>query len=128
LSPLLIQIPSYTSYNGLTNDSHPPRNRFHIDCIKNALIGGIGSEWHCRSAVGPDFPIILRFSQWKSSDYAVRLAETPEEWQVFLEPLSKAGVDNFHVSTRRYWSELISAGQTNALRAYDSDVLKLGGK
>ena len=31
-----------------------------------------------RKAVGPDYPIIIRVSQWKQQDFAARLAETPE--------------------------------------------------
>lgn len=37
----------------------------------------------CRRAVGPEFPIVLRFSQWKSSDYAAKLAKTPAELERF---------------------------------------------
>ena len=32
----------------------------------------------CRRAVAPDFPIVLRFSQWKQQDYGARLAPTPD--------------------------------------------------
>ena len=45
----------------------------------------------CRAAVGPDFPIVLRFSQWKMGSYEARLVESPEELKQFLEPLSAAG-------------------------------------
>ncbi|WP_379151665.1 NADH:flavin oxidoreductase [Paenibacillus sp. sgz5001063] len=75
----------------------------------------------CRRAVGPDFPIILRFSQWKSGDYSAKLAQTPEELARFLTPLSNAGVDIFHCSTRRFWlpefegSELNLAGWTKKI-------------
>jgi len=75
----------------------------------------------CRRAVGPDFPIVLRFSQWKAGDYAAQLAKTPEELARFLAPLSNAGVDIFHCSTRRFWlpefagSELNLAGWTKKL-------------
>ena len=44
-----------------------------------------------RAAVGPDFPIILRWSQWKQQDYTARLAVTQEELERFLMPLSDAG-------------------------------------
>ncbi|MEJ7933227.1 NADH:flavin oxidoreductase [Sphingobium sp. AN558] len=57
----------------------------------------------CRAAVGPDFAIILRFSQWKLQDYAARLAQSPQELAEFLLPLSDAGVDIFHASQRRFW-------------------------
>lgn len=57
----------------------------------------------CRREVGADFPIILRFSQWKLQDYEAKLATTPEELGRFLAPLVDAGVDIFHCSTRRFW-------------------------
>ncbi|MGN6517775.1 MAG: NADH:flavin oxidoreductase [Rhizomicrobium sp.] len=56
-----------------------------------------------RAATSPDFPILLRFSQWKQQDFAVRLAHTPQELEMFLAPLTGAGVDMFHCSTRRFW-------------------------
>lgn len=56
-----------------------------------------------RAAVGPDFPILLRLSQWKQQDYAARLATTPAEIEAWLQPLADAGVDIFHASQRRFW-------------------------
>jgi 2,4-dienoyl-CoA reductase-like NADH-dependent reductase (Old Yellow Enzyme family) len=56
-----------------------------------------------RAAVGPDFPIILRVSQWKQQDYTARLAETPELMAEWLQPMVDAGVDILHCSQRRYW-------------------------
>lgn len=56
-----------------------------------------------RLAVGPDFPIAFRFSQWKIQDYSARLVNTPDELRRFLEPLVEAGVDIFHASGRRFW-------------------------
>ncbi len=55
-----------------------------------------------RKAVGRRFPIIFRFSQWKVGHYEARLAHTPEELAALLGPLSEAGVDIFHCSTRRF--------------------------
>ncbi len=86
------------------------RSRFAIELIQAV-----------RAAVGPDFPIIFRFSQWKQQDYSARLVETPEALEAFLKPLSEAGVDIFHCSTRRFWepefdgSELNLAGWTRKL-------------
>jgi 2,4-dienoyl-CoA reductase-like NADH-dependent reductase (Old Yellow Enzyme family) len=57
----------------------------------------------CRRLVGPNFPILLRFSQWKIADFGARLASTPEDLERFLRPLADAGVDIFHCSTRRFW-------------------------
>lgn len=75
----------------------------------------------CRRETSPDFPICLRFSQWKLHDYAAKLARTPDELSRFLEPLVDAGVDMFHCSTRRYYmgefegSPLNLAGWTKKL-------------
>ena len=86
------------------------RTRFAADVIRA-----------CRKAVGSDFPIIFRFSQWKMGHYQEKLAYNKEELAEFLAPLSAAGVDIFHASTRRYWepefegSDLTLAGWTKAL-------------
>lgn len=55
-----------------------------------------------RAAVGPEFPLILRVSQWKQQDYAARLANSPEEMAAWLSPLVEAGVDILHCSQRRF--------------------------
>jgi 2,4-dienoyl-CoA reductase-like NADH-dependent reductase (Old Yellow Enzyme family) len=74
-----------------------------------------------RRAIGTGTPLVFRFSQWKMSDYEARLAETPDELGRFLAPLTAAGVDHFHVSTRRFWepafagSDLSLAGWTRKL-------------
>ncbi|MEU8925869.1 NADH:flavin oxidoreductase [Kitasatospora sp. NPDC048545] len=74
-----------------------------------------------RGAVSPEFPVIFRYSQWKSENYDARLAETPQELEAILSPLAEAGVDAFHASTRRYWvpefddSDLNLAGWTRKL-------------
>ncbi|KTT73772.1 NADH:flavin oxidoreductase [Sphingomonas endophytica] len=56
-----------------------------------------------REAVGPDFPVILRISQWKQQDYRARLAETPEAMTDWLLPLVEAGANVLHCSQRRFW-------------------------
>lgn len=56
-----------------------------------------------RAAVGPDFPIVYRYSQWKSGNFSAALAHSPGELEQVLTPLVDAGVDVFHVSTRRHW-------------------------
>ena len=86
------------------------RTRFAVEVIEAV-----------RKAVGPGFPIVFRFSQWKPTDYQAKLARTPEELEKFLAPLAAAGVDVFHASTRRFWepefegSELNLAGWTKKL-------------
>lgn len=56
-----------------------------------------------RAAIGPDFPLILRVSQWKQQDYAARLAETPDLMTEWLLPLVEAGANVLHCSQRRFW-------------------------
>ncbi|MBY8886645.1 NADH:flavin oxidoreductase [Streptomyces sp. PTM05] len=74
-----------------------------------------------REAVSPTFPVVLRYSLWKMNAYDERLADTPEQLEAILTPLSEAGVDAFHASTRRYWdpafdgSDLNLAGWTKKL-------------
>ncbi|MEU3656202.1 NADH:flavin oxidoreductase [Streptomyces sp. NPDC032161] len=56
-----------------------------------------------RAVVGPGFPVFFRLSQWKVNRYDARIAEGPDELAQLLTPLTDAGVDAFHASTRRYW-------------------------
>jgi len=88
----------------------PARTRFAVEVIREV-----------RSKVGPEFPVCLRFSQWKQQDYNAKLAQTPAELEQFLAPLAAAGVDLFHCSQRRFWepefdgSSLNLAGWTKKL-------------
>lgn len=56
-----------------------------------------------RRRTAPDFPIVLRMSQWKLQDYGAHLAADPAALEAFLAPLVDAGVDIFHCSQRRFW-------------------------
>jgi 2,4-dienoyl-CoA reductase-like NADH-dependent reductase (Old Yellow Enzyme family) len=77
-------------------------DRFGGTLAERATFGGdIIRE--IRRRVGPGYPIILRYSQWKQQDYAARLAGTPAELEAFLKVFVDAGVDCLHVSQRRYW-------------------------
>jgi 2,4-dienoyl-CoA reductase-like NADH-dependent reductase (Old Yellow Enzyme family) len=78
------------------------RTRFAVE-----IIGEV------RRRVGPDFPVVLRFSQWKLKDYEAKLARTPEELDRFLRLLVDAGVDAFHCSTRRFWEPEFSGSDLN---------------
>ncbi|MEZ4232200.1 MAG: NADH:flavin oxidoreductase [Polyangiaceae bacterium] len=86
------------------------RTRFAAEIVKAA-----------RKQVPADFPLILRFSQWKLGGYRDKLVESPQELERWLAPLVQAGVDVFHCSTRRYYqpefegSELNLAGWTKQL-------------
>lgn len=68
------------------------RTRFAVEIIRAI-----------RARVGPDFPVTIRLSQWKSGQYDATLWETPTELSVFLGLLLDAGIDMFHMSTRRFW-------------------------
>jgi 2,4-dienoyl-CoA reductase-like NADH-dependent reductase (Old Yellow Enzyme family) len=69
----------------------PPerRARFGAEVVKSV-----------RAAIGPDLPIVFRFSQWKLQDYDAAIAQTPDELAAILTPLGEAGVDLFDASTR----------------------------
>ena len=56
-----------------------------------------------REAAGPDFIISFRMSQWKEIDFSARVADTVDDLRIMVEALTRAGVDLFHVSTRRFF-------------------------
>jgi 2,4-dienoyl-CoA reductase-like NADH-dependent reductase (Old Yellow Enzyme family) len=68
------------------------RSRFAVEVARSV-----------REAVGPEFPIGIRVSQWKQQDYSARLAETPDALADWLVPIVEAGVDLLHCSQRRFW-------------------------
>jgi len=78
------------------------RTRFAVEVIREA-----------RKRVGPDFPVALRFSQWKIGDFDAKLAATPAELELFLHPLVDAGVDILHCSTRRFWEPEFAGSDLN---------------
>jgi len=71
--------------------------------LSNRLRFGVEVVKAVRAAVGEDYPLILRISQWKSVDYNAKVAETPQEMETWLQPLADVGVDCFHCSQRRIW-------------------------
>lgn len=56
-----------------------------------------------RRAVGRDFVISYRFSQFKEVDYGAVVASSPRELEQMLTVLRVAGVDLFNVSSRRFF-------------------------
>ncbi|UZT99290.1 NADH:flavin oxidoreductase [Chryseobacterium fluminis] len=78
------------------------RSRFAVDVVQAI-----------RAAVGEDFTIIIRLSQWKQQDYKTKLAHTPEEMEEWLLPLKEAGVDIFHCSQRRFWEAEFEGSDLN---------------
>lgn len=86
-------------YGGATLNE---RSRFGNEVIKEV-----------RRQVGPDFAVIIRLSQWKSSDYNYKLAKTPQEMEAWLNPMADAGVDIFHCSQRRFWEPEFEGSDLN---------------
>ena len=80
----------------------PGRARFAADIVRAVRI-----------AVGPEFPIVLRISQWKQQDFAVKLAETPQALEAWLKPLVDAGTDILHCSQRRFWEAEFEGSDLN---------------
>ncbi len=68
------------------------RGRFAADILREV-----------RKAVSPDYPVIIRLSQWKQQAFEARLAHTPDEMGQWLGLLADAGADCFHCSQRRFW-------------------------
>lgn len=104
----------------LLDQFHWPRTNRRTDAYGGDIRGRVRFSYEVaaavREAVGPDFPVAFRFSQWKGGAYDARIAEDPAELAAFLAPLADAGVTMFHVSTRRYW-----------LPAFDGDRRTLAG-
>jgi 2,4-dienoyl-CoA reductase-like NADH-dependent reductase (Old Yellow Enzyme family) len=104
----------------LLDQFHWPRTNRRTDAYGGDIRGRVRLSYEVtaavREAVGPDFPVAFRFSQWKGGHYDARIAEDPAELAAFLAPLTDAGVSMFHVSTRRYW-----------LPAFDGDSRTLAG-
>jgi 2,4-dienoyl-CoA reductase-like NADH-dependent reductase (Old Yellow Enzyme family) len=80
----------------------PERARFAAEIIRAV-----------RVAVGPDFPVIIRLSQWKQQDFTARLAHTPDEMAAWLRPLVDAGADMLHCSQRRFWEPEFEGSDLN---------------
>lgn len=78
------------------------RGRFAADILKAV-----------RAEVGPDYPVIIRLSQWKQQDYTARMAQTPDEMAAWLQPLADAGADIFHCSQRRFWEPEFEGSDLN---------------
>jgi 2,4-dienoyl-CoA reductase-like NADH-dependent reductase (Old Yellow Enzyme family) len=80
----------------------PQRARFAAEILKAV-----------REAVGPDFPVIIRISQWKQQDFDVKLANNPKEMEAWLRPLVDAGADALHCSQRRFWEPEFEGSDLN---------------
>ncbi|XHC25172.1 12-oxophytodienoate reductase [Phycisphaerales bacterium ac7] len=49
---------------------------------------------------GPDYPLMIRFSQWRMEDYSAYAYPDPDHLERWVLALKDAGVDILHVSTR----------------------------
>ncbi|MEM9496232.1 MAG: NADH:flavin oxidoreductase [Pseudomonadota bacterium] len=56
-----------------------------------------------RAAVGADYPLFIRISNWKQQDFDAKTAANPAELEKWLAPLVDAGIDAIHCSQRRFW-------------------------
>ncbi len=77
-----------------------------------------------RRAVGPDFALSVRISQWKEQDYDACLAGDPNELEEWLRPLVDAGTDLFSCSQRRWWEPQFAGSSLN----FAGWVKKVAGK
>ena len=80
----------------------PGRARFAADILRAV-----------RVAVGPDYPVIIRVSQWKQQDFAVKLAHDPKALEAWLGALVEAGADVIHCSQRRFWEPEFEGSDLN---------------
>lgn len=78
------------------------RTRFATEIIRRA-----------RKSVGPDFPLIIRISQWKQQDFNATAAATPQEFDKWLALLVDAGIDAIHCSQRRFWEPAFEGSDLN---------------
>ncbi|UTP38594.1 NADH:flavin oxidoreductase [Phenylobacterium sp. LH3H17] len=78
------------------------RARFAADILKAV-----------RAEVGPDYPVIIRISQWKQQDYEVKLAQDPKALEAWLGALVDAGADILHCSQRRFWEPEFEGSDLN---------------
>jgi len=88
--------------DGYGGPSLVERARFACDIIRA-----------CRAAVGADFAIIIRISQWKQGFYDVKLATTEAELQAWVGALADAGADVLHCSQRRFWEPEFEGSDLN---------------
>ena len=80
----------------------PGRARFAGDILKAV-----------RKAVGPDYPVIIRISQWKQQDFTVKMADNPKALEAWLTALTDAGADILHCSQRRVWEPEFEGSDLN---------------
>ena len=80
----------------------PGRARFAADILRAV-----------RKAVGPDYPVIIRISQWKQQDFTVKMAEDPKALEAWLTALTDAGADILHCSQRRFWEPEFEGSDLN---------------
>lgn len=81
--------------------------------IRNRARFGAEIVAEIRNRVGPDFPIVMRISQFKLQDYDARVARDPMEMEQWLRPLVDAGVDMFDCSQRRIWEPEFAGSPLN---------------
>lgn len=81
---------------------HAQRTAFAVEVIKAV-----------RAVMPEGMPLLLRFSQHKSSNYDARNCETPQELEAMLGPIADAGVDILDASIRRFWQPAFEGSPLN---------------
>jgi 2,4-dienoyl-CoA reductase-like NADH-dependent reductase (Old Yellow Enzyme family) len=66
-----------------------------------------------RKAVGPDYPVIIRVSQWKQQDFAVKLAHDPKSLEAWLGALVDAGADDHPLLAAAFWEPEFEGSDLN---------------
>lgn len=83
-----------------------------------------------RAAVGPDYIISYRFSQWKEVAFEATIIDVQTELAGFLAAFREAGVDLFSCSSRYFWKPEIAGSNLNlagwAKRFTDIPVVAVG--
>jgi 2,4-dienoyl-CoA reductase-like NADH-dependent reductase (Old Yellow Enzyme family) len=83
-----------------------------------------------RAAVGPEFPVDFRFSQWKGNDFDARIAESPKELEAFLTPLvelvNRGEFDLVALGRASladpHWAAKVSSGRLSEIRLYNKSA------
>jgi len=97
--------------DGWGGETLSQRSRFPLEIVRAV-----------RAAVGPDFALLLRISQWKSADLTARLVETPAELEAWLRPFVDAGIDVISVSQLR-WDQPEFEGSALSLAGWVKTLL-----
>jgi 2,4-dienoyl-CoA reductase-like NADH-dependent reductase (Old Yellow Enzyme family) len=78
--------------DGYGGESLLERSQFAIDVLRAV-----------RTAVSSRFPVILRLSLMRANGQGTRLVSNPKELEQWLQVLTAAGADAFHIAQAKFW-------------------------